>query len=315
MKLFKTIFFLLVGSLSLLAQDATYFQFQNAGLQNNPSLVGEHADGRLIANYQLGSAAVLQRRHFDLASISYDRAIQLKNGDQIGLGIRTEGLFAIDAFLERSLFGGVSIAYRKYFDEAKHILAAGLEGGSGQRFYSYISSWSSGPSMPVEDIVNIFDLNAGLSYTGHFDKIKELQLGVAYHHLNRADIAPEKFREDRLYRRFTAHGSLLFAPTKLSLLRPQVFARLQGPSVVMGAGAIATQKLKENYSDFALNIGGYVYTNNRLEDKVNFDNLTLLIGPEFKGFSLNYSRNFDLSDLRYATRYFTRNELSFIWKL
>ena len=311
MKSLKTFFFLFAGSLSLFAQDAVFNQFQNAPLQNNPALAGAEANGRLIVNYQFGTSTVLKSFNYNFISTSYDRAFNLKNGDQLGLGIRTQGWFGFQE--DKTLFGGFSIAYRKFFDEGKHILAAGMEGGPGQRTFSL--AWPSNPPFRSTEAINLFDFNAGLSYMGHFNKIKELQVGIAYHHLNRANVAIIGNNVDRLYRRFAAHGSLLFALTKNSLLRPQVFTRLQGPSISLGGGAMAIQKFEGKYSNFALNFGGYLNFDNRLADETNVDDLTLVIGPEYKGFALNYSRNFDVSDLRRATDFYGLNELSLIWKM
>lgn len=313
MKSLKTLFFLFAGSLSLFAQDAVFNQFQNAPLQNNPALAGAEANGRLIVNYQLGTSSVLKSLNYNFISTSYDRAFNLKNGDQLGLGIRTQGLFWPEE--DRTLFGGLLIAYHKFFNEGKHILTAGLEGGPRHHFFQ-LNAWPPSPSLePFTINDTYFDLNAGLNYIGHFEKIKELQIGFAYHHLNRAYVSYNGLEDDRLYRRFTAHGSLLFALTKNSLLRPQVFTRLQGPTISFGGGAIATQKLEGKYSNFALNFGGYLNFDNRLADESKVDDLTLVIGPEYKGFALNYSRNFDMSDLKRATDFYGLNELSLIWKM
>ena len=82
----KNLFLLLCFTFSffqLNAQDALIYQFQNSPIHLSPTFSGTACGSRLVANYQNQWSSVLGDNAFHTASLSFDKPINLKNGDKI----------------------------------------------------------------------------------------------------------------------------------------------------------------------------------------------------------------------------------------
>lgn len=319
MKFFKTILFLFAISFSVNAQHLGYFQIHNAPLQNNPSSVGAHADGRLIVNYQFGRYSFGSAGAFHAPSIGYDRAFQLKNGDQIGLGMQTFGT-ANEVNQWSSLRTKTNwnnstnflLAYRKRLGKGNHFLSGGVESG-----FSHFSDVNrSSLSAPDRLTRNFLNMAAGLNYSGQFKVIKKIEVGVALHDMVRIDISKSSQFVPVTPPQITAHAAFEFSPTKSSLVRSQVNFNKRNNFKSITYGAVATQYYTEHKIDWGLQLGTYLQMDNWFfsEDDWDFDRLILMVGIEFKKATLQYSQNFNIASSYTSTAFPPKHEISSIYK-
>ena len=84
---FLTVSVLVLGAMSLNAQDIHFSQFYLSPLNLNPAMTGVmNCNVRLVANYRNQWASVLKSNAFNTYSVSYDQRVPVGRYDYFGIG-------------------------------------------------------------------------------------------------------------------------------------------------------------------------------------------------------------------------------------
>jgi len=174
-KLITILSFLLVG-ISIQAQDFFFSQFHLSPLNLNPALTGTSGQDQLIVNYRDQWRNLLGDAAFKTFSFSYDKPLQLKNGDRIGVGARFLNEDAGSApFFNRG--GSLFFSYQKRIFQTKkfeQFLIGGIEGGFYRRSLDFIGT---------NQISSFSDFDLGLSYLLKFGEQRSFNLGFSLGHV------------------------------------------------------------------------------------------------------------------------------------
>ncbi len=329
---FLTVSVLVLGALSLNAQDIHFSQFYLSPLNLNPAMTGVmNCNVRLVANYRNQWASVLKSNAFNTYSVSYDQRVPVGRYDYFGIG----GSFWGDK-AGRSEFGQIegklaaSYSKRMGGDRNKaHYLVVGLDGGVLQRSVDFQNlRWGTqhdgdggfdGSLGSLENFDNdnvlVADLAAGLLWFSTMED-NNFYIGGAYHHLNRADIAFQDADPDQLYSKFTLHAGGEFALTNKMGLVPGVVAMIQGPSLEINTGTSLRFTLHKSRFEYqALQFGAWARISNRLESGVHTDAFILSSRFDYNDFSLGFSYDVNVSDLRAASNSNGAFEFALVYKL
>ena len=289
-QLFTTVF-LLLFSFFLFAQDLQFSQLVNAPLSLNPALAGSANSNRLIGNYKHNKSVFS-----DLASefaASFDTPIHLKNGDAIGLGLNARN--------HRDKAAGISISYRKKVSKGgNHIISGAIQPGIAQTNFLF-----------AQEGISHFDLGAGLVYTGKFETIKKLELGISGFHLTQPDLTSASTGTNILYRRITLHSSAAFNFSTRWALEPVIATHIMGPSKEIYYGSQAHFQHSENLK---ISLGLFSSIANYYSREFSIRNLTGMVGVIYKNFAFYISTDADLRDLSSAADPNGLIELSTIFK-
>lgn len=182
------------------AQDPHFSQFYASPLSLNPALTGRF-DGtfRLAANYRNQWPTI--NNAFTTATASVDFPVltnRLPEFDTWGVGIMGLGDQSGNKIL-RNNYVGISTAYSKGLDEnGYHQLAVGFQGVyTNKRLDVSLADFEdeltpfgfTGVTSEVftnqNVVVNYFDMNAGILYTGTTNGYNNFYLGVSLYHINR----------------------------------------------------------------------------------------------------------------------------------
>jgi len=239
----------------LLAQDVHFGQFYNAPLVINPANAGDiDGDQRiaLIHREQWSSTG----SPFRTDAFSYDAPVlagKLGGGRYLGLGV--------NAFSDKagtSRFGdtqaNLSVAYAIRSGQGS-LLAFGLQGGYGQRSASMDGlRWDSqyngagyDPNLPTNEAIQngraqFVDLSAGVLGKGELKNGMRWKAGASAFHLNEARVSLFGTSEDRLLRRFVAHGELRIDGERWIWL-PKFFVAQQGVSREINVGGLMHRRI------------------------------------------------------------------------
>jgi len=329
---FLTVSVLVLGALSINAQDIHFSQFYLSPLTLNPAMTGVmNCNVRLVANYRNQWASVLRSNAFNTYSVSYDQRIPVGRYDYFGVG----GSFWGDR-AGRSEFGQVegklSASYSKRMGgdrSQSHYLVAGVDGGILQRSVNFanlrwgtqhdgeggfnggLDSFESFDS----DNVLVGDLSAGLLWFSVMEE-NNFFIGGAYHHLNRANVAFQDADPDLLFSRFTVHAGGEFALSNKVGLVPGVVAMVQGPSLQVNSGASFRFTLQKSRFEYqALQFGAWTRISNRLESGIHADAFILSSRFDYNDFSLGFSYDINVSTLRAASNSNGAFEFALVYKL
>jgi len=286
---------------------------------------------RLVANYRNQWASVLRSNAFNTYSVSYDQRIPVGRYDYFGVG----GTFWGDK-AGRSEFGQIqaklSASYSKRMggDRSQaHYLVVGVDGGALQRSVDFQNLlWGTqhngagvgDPSLPSfetfnNDNVLVGDLSAGLLWFSVMEE-NNFFIGGAYHHLNRADIAFQNADPDQLFSRFTVHAGGEFALGNKMGLVPGVIAMVQGPSLQVNTGTSLRFTLQKSRFEYqALQFGAWARISNRLESGIHTDAVIVSSRFDYNDFSLGFSYDINVSDLRAASNLNGAFEFALVYKL
>jgi hypothetical protein len=140
--------------------------------------------------------------------------------------------------------------------------------------------------------------------------------GAAYHHLNRADVSFDQEVEDQLYSRFTVHAGGEFALSRNLGLVPGLVGMVQGPSLEVNTGTSLRIMLhKSRFEQQALQFGAWARISNRLESGVHTDALILSSRFDYNDFSIGFSYDVNVSDLRPASNSNGAFEFALVYKI
>ena len=314
------------------AQDIHFSQFYLSPLNLNPAMTGVmNCNVRLVANYRNQWASVLKSYAYNTYSVSYDQRIPVGRYDYFGVG----GSFWGDK-AGRSEFGQtqgkLAVSYSKRMGGDRknaHYLVVGADGGVLQRSIDFFNlTWGDQHDGTggladratieqnfTDDNVLVADLAAGLLWFSVLED-NNFYAGAAYHHLNRADVSFDENEEDQLYSRFTAHAGGEFGLTRKLGLVPGVVAMIQGPSLEVNAGTslrIGLHKSKYEYQ--ALQFGLWSRLSNRLESGIHTDAVILSSRFDYNDFSIGFSYDINVSELRPASNSNGAFEFALVYKI
>lgn len=317
---------MVVGALSVSAQDIHFSQFYLSPLNLNPAMTGVmNCNVRLVANYRNQWASVLKSNAFSTYSVSYDQRVPVGRYDYFGVG----GTFWGDVAGESNFAtttGKLSASYSKrmsgYRDKASY-LVVGAEGGVAQRSIDFINlRWPNqhngeggfDPSLPTgEENLNrdnfIFaDLAAGLLWFSVWGKNNSFYAGAAFHHLNQANQSFTETENIDLYSRITAHAGadIMLGRSNIGLV-PGIIVMKQGPSFQINPGTSFKFLLGEDRFNYqAFQVGGWVrlankYTGQDSQAGTLSDAIILATRFDYNNFSIGFSYDLNVSSLKLAS--------------
>lgn len=325
---------LIWGATTLQGQDIHFSQFYMSPLNLNPAMTGVmNCNVRIATNYRNQWASVLRTNSFRTYSVSYDQRIPVGRYDYFGVG----GTFWGDRAGEgnfATLTGKLSGSYSKQISGGRKkagYLVVGAEAGLAQRSIDFLNlRWGTqhdgeggfDPTLPSqEDKFNrdnflFADMAAGILYF-HRNGNKNLYIGGAFHHLNRANQSFDTETEDLIFSRFTIHGGGEFPTSsgKMGIL-PGFIVMRQGPSFQINAGTslrFMLDQSKDNYQAFQLGLWGRVA--NKLENGYLTDAIIASTRFDFNDLSLGFSYDINVSQLKPASNSQGSFEFSLIYKI
>ncbi len=302
------------------SQDIHFTMFQAAPTVLNPAAAGVfNGTFRTSANYRSQWASVASKPYTTYA-YNLDAALLKNRG---GNGYMGMGLTAYHDVAGASNFGTTKIdltfsGVLKLDDY--NTMSVGLTGGWGQQVISSSNlQWDAQydgqgfnaalPSGETFDFQNkrFFDMGTGVLWSygtgasniASFDKFSATA-GIAYHHTIRPRLRTYYNDQEKLYSRIVLYGDLHFARlySKLSFI-PRFSAIFQGPAREINIGLMGRYLVKDgskytgNLKGFAISVGAYYRV---------MDALSPSIEIELAGFTVGYSYDMNLSQLRTASQ-------------
>lgn len=248
-------FVLLAVSTAVEAQDVHFSQFFNAPLVVNPANAGDiEGDQRfvLVHREQWNSTG----SPFKTDAFSYDAPIlggRLGGGRYLGVGV--------NAFSDRAgaaRFGdtqaNLSVSYALRGGR-NSLLAFGLQGGYGQRSATFDGlRWDSqyngagyDPTLPTNEVMpngrrRFVDFAAGLLAKGELKNGMQWKAAASAFHLTEPLVTMFGSDEDRLLRRFVAHGEMRIDGDRWIWL-PKFFVAQQGASREINVGGLMHRRI------------------------------------------------------------------------
>ncbi|RYD57416.1 MAG: type IX secretion system membrane protein PorP/SprF [Sphingobacteriales bacterium] len=295
------------------AQDVHFTQFNAAPLTINPAFTGNFSgQWRASGIYRDQWRGV---GGFQTYAMSFDAPIvnDLSHDDYLAAGVQLYNDRAGDANLS-NISALASIAYHKFLgggsEDPNKALSVGFQGGYTQKSIDLTKLYfqdefnnqdfqqgTSGEYPNLNNKVNYFTVNAGISWAHSVGSRFSYVLGVGANNLNQPQ---ESFKRKRnadagLGMRYTGQvGAKAFLSDRFSL-RPAVLYQQQASATEIVAGNEFHYILgNPEYSSFtsAVFVGGWVRPG---------DAFMATAGLEFKGFRIGFSYDRVSSDLKNAT--------------
>ena len=306
-----------------LAQDVHFGQFFNAPLVIDPANAGDiDGDQRaaLIHREQWRSMGA----PFRTDAFSYDLPLlrgKLGGGRYLGAGMN---VFSDRAGAAR--FGdtqaNISLAYAIRSGDASS-LVFGVQGGYGQRSASFDGlRWDSqyngagyDPDLPTNEAIpnasaRFVDLGAGAMSKGEFKNGMRWKGGLAVFHLNSPSVSLFGSAEDRLLRRYVAHGELWIEGKRWVWL-PKFFVARQGAGQEINVGGLLHRRVgvdsryTTDKNSSAFFVGAFYRVGDAIVPTIQFEWQRRLVG------AISYDLN--ISRLRAQTAYRGGMEVSLQW--
>ena len=293
-----------LASQQLMSQDIVFTQFDQSPLTLNPAMSGVF-DGkiRLRGNYRNQWSQILRGDAYNGGSLSVDGRVKV--GDN-SIGVGAYGLLDRAGELNfGNTQGGISIAFIKEFSQAedvRHFLSFGQEVGVVQKNVDLNGArWPSqhdgnGGFDPTIEVTTTsvrtefthLDLTSGLFWISQFSGHNAFNLGIAVHHINRAEVNFFEAESQSLATRLTLHGGGEVALGQQLSLTPGFAYHMQSEhnAIQIGTGIrkYFSSGVPSCYLDFGLHI--------RSSNGVNGSEITSIIGiisAQLKGFSIGVS--------------------------
>lgn len=301
------------------AQDPHFSQFYASPLSLNPALTGRF-DGnfRLAANYRNQWPTI--NNAFTTGTASIDMPVlmnRLPEFDTWGVGLIALSDQSGNKIL-RNNYAGISTAYSKGLDEdGLHQLAIGFQGIYANKrldvsladFEDELTSFGfTGITSEVfnndQVVVNYFDLNAGILYTGSTNGYNNYYFGVSMYHLNRPK---ESFLGGNYYLqpRLTLHGGGYAPIDEAKTIHASIMHQRQaGATETILGGAVSININGEEEKPTAI-YGGMWY---RIGDAI-----IPYVGLEIQNFRFGFTYDVNSSSLRTASNSKGGTEMSLIY--
>ena len=316
---------------ALMAQDLHYSQYNEAPLQLNPALAGlNNCDYRLALNartqWNLVSASGNTYSTFG-ASADFAVGNVTKFNSFAGIGVSVSSDIAgATAYNEDR--ADVTAAYHFMIDRSGNAsLSAGLQFGVNYRGFNASKATFDGqynpitgtydPTLPGETFTRTsmlyLDAGVGLLYSQYFKrKRNNIYLGLAANHVNQPNISwysPGLYNNastaDKLYAKVTIHGGGSFQVGDKVWIMPSFMFLFQGPSQEFDFGSLVRMRLGNTVSGTFLSLGA--------QFRAPLDAVILQTRFDYKGFTLGFSYDINVSKLVPASQSFGAPELAILY--
>jgi type IX secretion system PorP/SprF family membrane protein len=337
MKWFKRITLFAVGLMafqSLGAQDIHFSQFYMSPLNLNPAMTGViGCEMRFGASYRNQWASVLKSNAFTTYSASFDTRLNAGRYDFVGLG-GTLWADRVGSAAFSTIQGFVSGSYLKRLGGLRaneSYLVVGAQLGITQRDINvaeliYGDQWDgengSVPftaETPFDPNFIFADMGAGILYYTFLNRQKSSNFyaGLAFHHLNRANMSFTRRELESLYTKFTLHlgGEFMFGNQRVGIV-PALLFHKQGPSFQTNVGTSVKFRLsKDRQARQAFSVGGYVRISGKDPGALHSDAAIFTGRFDFSDFSLGLSYDLNVSSATAATNGNGGFELAMMYRL
>ena len=339
-----TLFALVLGSGSVLAQDIHFSQFYQAPLHLNPAMTGVmECTQRLTANYRNQWSSVISNE-FQTYSASYDMKIPTAQYDYFGVGLSLWGDQAGSgrfATYQARLSG----SYSKYMGGGRsesHYLVVGADAALSQRSLNIAKlQWGTqhdgfGEHDPFAPSLESFsqdqflyaDMSVGLLWFSRLDDNLNFYIGGAAGHINRPKQSFFDNNDVKLYTKYTIHaGGELGLNDNISFL-PGAVVFFQGPSFQVNAGTSARFYLNgSSNSSESFQIGAWTRLVNNYEwgisdtgletegTKLGADAIIISARFDYGHYGIGFSYDVNVSDLKTASNSRGSFEFSLIYNI
>lgn len=327
--LFATFF--LFGALQ--AQDQHFTQFYASPLTLNPALTGNfQGTYRFSLIYRDQWKGVLDNPFVTYSAAADFRFNMKKRGSQYKDAVGGGVLFYNDqvnvtGFSNNQII--VSGAFHKSLSKSNdQFLSLGFQAGISQRNINYAGvnfqdqfNGSNAYNNPTgEDLPeNNFafgDYSVGLNYS--YAPVRKVAFfaGAAMHHIMEPSVSffydgedPEKVDDNRLFRKYTAHMSIVVPIGQSLQFSPRALFYSQGPHAALNAGA-NFRFLINSSNGTALHLGSWVRGSQDENSKPIMDATVLMLGMEINNFLVGFSYDANLKALNTGGRNQNSFELS-----
>ena len=305
-------------SISLFSQDQHFTQFYASPVSLNPALTGVFPGKyRVSFIYRDQWRRVLDKPYvtfsgaadfrFGLsrlkgASKNFAGAGVLFYNDKVSdIGFSTNHIVVSGAFHK---------ALGKYEDQ---YLSVGYQIGVAQRNINYDKltfndqfNGTDGYTGSTDEVLpeNNFafsDMNIGLNYTYAPERKMGVFAGVALHHITEPAVGfyydaenPDRYAQDYLYRKYTAHVGLQIPAGDNVQFIPRVLYYKQGPHTAINAGS-NVRFLVSEISGNAIHLGGWARLATSDDNKTMVSSAIAMLGIELGNFLIGFSYDANLS--------------------
>lgn len=306
-------------SATLTAQDIHFSQFFHAPLFLNPALTGIYnGNHRGIINYKDQWRSV--GAPYKTFAGSYDTRFMYTNTDQFGIGASLFSDAAGDLRMGTNQFN-VLASYQKQLTPEMGF-SFGIQGGVGQTSLKgdpSLQQWGNqydgtvyNPNLPSGEVNAIDNFIFGDFTTGALwqygmnenyitanDQFN-IQLGIAYHHINRPRQSFYSEKNERLYSKLVLHGlSEIGISNTNTSIQPQFIYFTQGTASELNLGSMFKFKLQEASKHTMWIKAAYASIGGFYRAK---DAFVLQTRIEVQGFALGVSYDINTSNLKDASK-------------
>ncbi|MCW3127524.1 MAG: hypothetical protein JWO03_3182 [Bacteroidetes bacterium] len=319
-----------ICAISVYAQDTHLSQYNYAPLELNPALAGLNScDYRIAVNARTQWNTVSGGNTYATfgasGDISIGRATKFNSFAGVGLSLQSDVAGATSYNTNR---GDVSLAYHFMVDRKNgSSLSIGLQFGVNHRGFNASKSTFDAqydpvtgkydPSLPKESFARTnmlyIDAGAGILYSVNFKRQRNnIYLGVAINHVNQPNISwysPGLYNasgNDKLYLKTTIHGGGSFQVGDKVWIMPNFMLLFQGPSQQYNFGSLVRLRLGNNNSTTFFYAGA--------QFRAPLDALILQTRLDFKGLTIGFSYDINVSKLTPASQTFGAPELAIMYQ-
>lgn len=317
MKYIPILVFVLL-SLLIKAQDPHFTQFYSAPLTLNPALTGAfQGKYRLSAIYRDQWRSVLDKPYVTFSSgidlrFGLDNKSRYKDAAGVGLMFFTDKVNEVEFSTSQISLSG---AYHKSLDQSNlQYLSLGFQASVAQRNVIYQNltfgdqfngedgyTFDSAENLP-ENNFTFGDFAVGLNYSYSPKRRMAFFAGAALHHFLQPNVSfysPEQnmvYEDNKLLLRISGQVSASLPLNALVTLVPRVMVAKQGSHLEANSGTNFRIALND-YSSFAMHIGGWVRTAGNESDEFFVDAIIAMFGIEFKNVLFGFSYDINLKNL------------------
>ena len=319
---------------TVFAQDIHFSQFYMSPLTLNPAMTGVmNCNTRFVGNYRNQWSPVIPGNAYNTYSVSYDQKLPVGRYDNFGFGVN---LWAdVAGSLDfATVTGKLTGAYARRVGGSRkksNYIVAGAELGLSQRSVDFLKAqWPSqrgsdglfDPNVdPGEDFNNIndqflfADVGLGLLWFSVLGDRSNFYAGVAYTHLNQANLSHYDDQVVAYYSKFVAHAGGEFEINDGMSLLPGAVAFFQGPSMEINAGTSVRFHFGSTYDEQSFQLGAWFRVANHFEEALTADALILSTRFDFDNFGIGFSYDINVSSLRQASNSNGSFEFSIIYQI
>jgi len=304
---------------TLKAQDIHFSQFFHAPLHMNPALTGIYnGNHRGIINYKDQWRSIASP--YKTFAGSYDTRFMYTDSDQFGIGASLFSDAAGDLRMGTNQFN-VLASYQKQLTPEMGF-SFGIQGGLGQTSLKgdpTLQQWGNqydgtayNPNLPSGEVNSISSFMFGdfttgalwqYGFTENYITANDqfvVQLGIAYHHINRPRQSFYADKKEKLSSKLVFHGfsEIGISNTNTSIV-PQFVYFNQGPASELNLGAMFKFKLQEASKHTMWIKSAYASVGGFYRAKDAFIIQTRI---EFLGYAFGLSYDVNTSNLREASK-------------